>query len=275
MKKTLLFTTCLALSPFAFSAPTIEQRNLSTMSTNTVDNTQQNMQIWELKQQVQQLQNQVRQLLGSLEEKDHQYEQLNSELENRYTDLDQRIQLINEQLTEQEATAEGTDASASDTNEDGNTTTATNPLTPAKTPNSQTDTAQTSGNPINVGADQAAYNAAYEAYQQGGAAKAIEPMQNFINNFPNSVYISHAYYWLAEFNLSLTPPNIDEAKDNFEVVAGNYPQSNKAAAALYRLVELSLNIDKDINKARSHYQQLIQKYPNTQEAKTARNSFSL
>lgn len=274
MKKTLLFTTCLALSPFVFAAPTIEQRNLSTMPNSTVDNSQQNMQIWELKQQVQQLQNQVRQLLGNIEEKDHQYEQLNSELENRYTDLDQRIQLITEQLTEQEQAIEGSENVVTDADTDENTT-PTNPLTSAKAPNNQTDTAQTSGNPVNVGADQAAYNAAYEAYQQGGAAKAIEPMQSFINTFPNSVYISHAYYWLGEFNLSLTPPNIHEARDSFEVVAGNYPQSNKAAAALYRLVELSLNIDKDINKARTHYQQLIQKYPNTQEAKTAKNSFSL
>ena len=255
MKKIFLIATCLTASQYIFAAP-IEQRNLSAASTTvSADNSQQNMQIWELKQQVQQLQNQVRSLVGKIEEKEYQIDQLNNDLQNRYTDLDQRIQMLNEQLNPEDP---------SDTNEDK-----------TDQPSSDTKSSTTSANPVNIGADQVAYNAAYEAYKAGGAAKAIKPMQSFINQFPNSAYISHAYYWLGEFNLSLTPPNIHEARDSFEVVAGNYPQSNKAAAALYRLVEIALNIDKDINKARTHYQKLIQKYPSTQEAKTARNSFTL
>ena len=44
-------------------------------------------------------------------------------------------------------------------------------------------------------------------------------MQNFIKNHPNSVYISNAYFWLAEFNLAIEPTNYSEAKKNFEIVA--------------------------------------------------------
>lgn len=262
MKKTLLFISCLSFSTLGFSA-TIENRNLSTPTANTTDQSQQNMQIWELKQQIQQLQTQVRQLVGKIEEKDYQFEQLNNEIENRYKDLDQRIQILNEQLNPPEVEAETTENSA------------TTPSAPAAS--TPTPTTKQENQPINVstGSDQDAYNLAYEAYQTGGASQAIQPMQNVIDSFPNSPYVSHAHYWLGEFNLQLNPQKVHEAKDNFEVVAGNYPKSSKAPAALYRLIEIALNIDKDINKARGFYQQLIQKYPDSQETKTARNTFAL
>ena len=261
MKKTLLFISCLSFSALGHSVTPIENRNLSTPTANTTDQTQQNMQIWELKQQIQQLQTQVRQLVGKIEEKDYQFEQLNNEIENRYKDLDQRIQLINEELNPSENT---------DTEEN------IAPEAPSSTPTPKPSSAD-NNTPINVstGSDQDAYNLAYEAYQKGGAKQAISPMQNVIDSFPNSPYVSHAHYWLGEFNLKLTPPNVHEARDNFDVVASNYPNSSKAPAALYRLVEIALNIDKDINKARTFYQKLIQNYPDTQETKTARNTFAL
>lgn len=268
MKKTLLFISCLSLSAFGYSA-TIENRNLSTPTANnsTVDQNQQNMQIWELKQQIQQLQTQVRQLVGKIEEKEYQFEQLNNELENRYKDLDQRLEILNEQLNPTEK--ENAEDASSETS---STEAITESNNQTKTPIVLSDT-----NPVNVstGSDQDAYNLAYEAYQKGGAAEAIQPMQNLIDSFPNSPYVSHAHYWLGEFNLKLDPPKIHEARANFEVVYGNYPKSNKAPAALYRLVEIALNIDKDVNKARGYYQKLIQEFPDSQETKTARSTFGL
>ncbi len=64
----------------------------------------------------------------------------------------------------------------------------------------------------------------------------VKPQQNsHIDSSLDSAYVSHAYYWLGEFNLALTPPNFNQAKENFEIVAGNYPKSSKTPAALYRL----------------------------------------
>lgn len=245
MKKIFIFTASLCLSHSLYAAP-IEQRTLSSTN-NTPDATtlQQNQQIWESKQQVQQLQNQVRQLLGKIEEQEYRLDQLNSELQNRYTDLDQRFEILTQKIDgEDEATS---DANATEDQSDA-------PAAEDK-------------------ADETAYNAAYETYKTGGAAKAIPPMQAFINTYPNSSYISNAYYLLGEFNLQTQPANYHEARDSFEVVAGNYPQSIKVAPSLYRLIEIALSIDKDVNKARSLYQQLIQKYPDSQEARTARTTF--
>lgn len=251
MKKAFIFTASLCLSHSLYAAP-IEQRNLSNAN-NTPDAAilQQNQQIWESKQQVQQLQNQVRQLLGKIEEQEYRLDQLNTELQNRYTDLDQRFEILTQKIEGE--SEETTDPQTTDT--DTSTVEDKNPT------------------PTEAKADEAAYNAAYESYKTGGAAKAIPPMQAFINTYPNSPYISHAYYWLGDFNLQIQPANYHEARDSFEVVAGNYPQSTKASPSLYRLIEIALSIDKDINKARSLYQQLIQKYPDSQEARTARATF--
>ena len=249
MKKILIFTAGLCLSHHLYAAP-IEQRSLSTTTSIDTTNAQQNQQLWENKQLVQQLQNQVRQLLGKIEEQEHRLDELTNELQNRYTDLDQRFEILTQKI-------EGESEDATDASQ-------------ATTP-----TSNTSSKSVEEPADQKAYNAAYEAYKAGGPAKAIRPMKSFIDTYPNSPYISHAYHWLGEFNLATQPANYHEARSSFEVVTGNYPQSAKAAPALYRLIEIALTIDKDVNKARTLYQQLIQKYGNTQEAKNARVSFGL
>lgn len=252
MKKSFIFTAMLCLSSLTYAAP-IEQRALSTAVVADATNTQQGQQLWENKQEIQRLQSQVRQLLGKLEEQEHRLDELNKELQNRYTDLDQRFEMLAEQVngTEDQPETETPDES-SDTSISENKASSSQDIS-----------------------DQAAYNAAYEAYQAGGAAKAIPLMIAFIETHPNSPYISHAHFWLGEFNLQLNPPKIHEARANFEVVAGNYPQSAKAPTALYRLIEIAMQIDQDKLKARSLYQQLIQKHPNSSEAKSARTSFGL
>lgn len=251
MKKIIVFSSCIGAMMSLYAAP-IEQRNLSNMATpSTVTTPQQSTQFWELHQQIQQLQNQVRELRGLIEEQNNQIEQLENETQNRYTDLDQRIEILNEKIDPDSVVTE-------DSTETQNASNNTSPNIATNLP-----------------LDQAAYNMAYDAYKNGGAAKAIAPMQNFIKNHPTSPYVSNAYYWLGEFNLSLTPANFNQAKENFEIVAGNYPQSSKAAAALYRLSEIAKNIDKDIPKARSYYLKLIQNYSNSTEAETAKTSLNL
>ena len=256
MKKSLIFTAMLCLSAVSYAIP-IEQRALSTAVTPETNTAQQGQQLWENKQEIQKLQTQVRQLLGKLEEQEHRLDELNKELQNRYTDLDQRFEILAEQVNGPE------DQPEADTDQTE---------TPAS---SSTSTTLPTVNNLKEATDQVAYNAAYEAYQAGGATKAIPLMVKFIDSHPNSPYISHAHFWLGEFNLQLSPPKIHEARDNFEVVVGNYPQSAKAPTALYRLIEIAMKVDQDKLKARSLYQQLIQKYPNSSETKSARSSFGL
>jgi TolA-binding protein len=262
MKKITLLASAMFAQTLSHAVP-IEQRNLST-PTATVAPAQQNNQLWDLRQTVGQLQNQIRDLRGQIEEQNNQIEQMENELKNRYTDLDQRLELLNQKV---DANESSTLSELDGTPTDDSTENA--PPEDSTTPSNQSSDEQA---PLT---DKEAYNLAYDAYQQGGAASAIPRMEDFIQQHPTSAYVSNAYYWLGEFNLSLTPPNFNQAKDNFEIVAGNYPTSSKAPASLFRLSEIAKNVDQDIPRAREYYLKLIQNYDASEEARRARTEIDL
>lgn len=258
MKKITLLASAMFAQTLSHAVP-IEQRNLST-PTATVAPAQQSNQLWDLRQTVGQLQNQIRDLRGQIEEQNNQIEQMENELKNRYTDLDQRLELLNQKVD------------ANDGSELGDLDGTPDDSSPDNTNPESTATTQQNKAPLT---DKEAYNLAYDAYQKGGAASAIPQMENFIQQHPTSAYVSNAYYWLGEFNLSLTPPNFNQAKDNFEIVAGNYPTSSKAPASLFRLSEIAKNVDQDIPRAREYYLKLIQNYDASEEARRARTEIDL
>ena len=92
-------------------------------------------------------------------------------------------------------------------------------------------------------------------------------MQNFIKNNPNSVYISNAHFWLAEFNLSIDPPNFNEAKKNYLIVVDRYPNSAKASTALYQLYNISKDVEKNTTLASQYKAKLLKNYPKAEEVK--------
>lgn len=115
--------------------------------------------------------------------------------------------------------------------------------------------------------EKAAYTVALDAYKKGGAAKAIAPMQTFIKNNPNSVYISNAYFWLAEFYLAIDPPNFNEAKKNYAIVADRYPNSTRASRSVYQLYNIAKDVENKPTIAAQYKTKLLAKYPQSEEAK--------
>jgi tol-pal system protein YbgF len=305
MKKSALFRACLPstsllLSGVLWAAP-IQQVSLSDAAATDITPTavaisptaQATTPLWELRQSVEQLQNEVRQLRGQLEEKDNQLEQLNQDLKSRYDDLDQRLELLNKKVDPEAQNEEADNSQLPATAPAAATAPRSAEVRPAapNTPPPATptkvkapasaNTAAAAPKPKSAGPaakandDQAAYELAYQAYQQGGAAKAIQPMKNFVQNYPESPYRSHGYYWLGEFSLSINPPNFKAAKNYFSTVANRYPQSSKAPVALYRLAEISKNIEHNAVEAKTYYRQLLQKYPQSSEAKRAKTESNL
>lgn len=209
---------------------------------------------WQIMQKTQQLENDIRTLRGKIEEQDNEIAQLKHELSNRYTDLDQRLELLQQKVDPDSAAPE------EDKQQDISPSNASKPnsinVNPAK---AQTTTASTD-------LDQAAYTVALDAYKQGGAKKAIAPMQNFIKNNPNSIYISNAYFWLAEFNLAIEPTNYAEAKKNYNIVVNQYPNSAKAARALYQLYNIAKDVDRNTTSANQLKTKLLKEYPKSEEA---------
>lgn len=218
---------------------------------------------WQLMQKNQQLENDIRTLRGKLEEQDNEIEKLKSELSNRYADLDQRLELLQQKLDPSTA-----DSAAEDSQQD---------ISPSSTVTAPADappSAPAAQQPAAAGAkassaelDKAAYTVALDAYRQGGAKKAIAPMQNFIKNNPNSVYISNAHFWLAEFNLAIEPTNYPEAKRNYNIVVTKYPNSSRASRALYQLYSIAKDVDRNTAQAAQLKQKLLKNYPKSEEAK--------
>lgn len=282
LKKHALFSIALLSSASLYAIP-IESRGLSNASSgNDIANSSApitgNMN-WDLIQKNQQLENQIRELRGKIEEQDHAIDQLNKELSNRYTDLDQRLELLNQKLEpdnnsqEQQAPAENapTTNPAVENPEQTKQTTAANQTATQQQP--ATQTAQTSATPTNsnntsdpIALEKAAYTVALDAYKKGGAKQAIAPMQNFIKNYPNSIYTGNAYFWLAEFQLAIDPPNYNEAKKNYEIVAAKFPNSSKAPRALYQLYSIAKDVNKNTQTANVYKSKLLSTYPKSEEA---------
>lgn len=269
-KHSLCALTLLCTTPVFANIP-IESRGLSQATNNSVNPTSVAVDTgasatatninWQIMQKNQQLESDLRSLRGKLEEQDNEIAQLKHELENRYADLDQRLELLQQKV----------DPEASNTTEDNQQDTP--PSNTAITNASNSTTAAAVNNaPVVVSTqntselEKAAYTVALDAYKQGGAKKAIAPMQNFIKNNPNSVYISNAYFWLAEFNLAIEPTNYAEAKKNYGIVANQYPNSSRAPRAVYQLYNIAKEVDKNTTQANQYKAKLLKQYPKSEEA---------
>lgn len=282
MKHSLLFIALMSTTSLYANIP-IESRGLSQndgSSTSTSSNSN-NVSVpsnlnWELMQKNQQLENDIRTLRGQLEEQSNDIEQLKKDLSNRYTDLDQRLELLNQKVDPESAPSDNpanTDTPATASTEvptaDSKVVIATPPTSSSTTPSPQPEASQppsqNQSNPVEL--EKAAYTVALDAYKQGGAKKAIAPMQNFIKNHPNSVYTGNAYFWLAEFNLATDPVNYNEAKKNYNVVATRYPNSSKAPRALYQLYSIAKDVDKNTASANQYKAKILSQYPKSEEAK--------
>ena len=275
-KHSILFIELLSSTNLYANVP-IESRALSQQQANNVVAGSPSLN-WEIMQKNQKLEEEIRKLRGQLEEHDNAIEQLKKELANRYTDLNQQIELLSQKIDPPEENTEengATDTAQAGTEGTSTAITPTPPPVAAVTPKPQaqtqaqpqTNTATTNTTNNQIELEKAAYTVALDAYKQGGAKKAIEPMQNFIKNQPNSIYIGNAYFWLAELYLAVEPVHYKAAKQNYNIVATRYPNSAKASRAVYQLYSIAKDVDKNTALAIQYKAKLLSQYPESEEAK--------
>lgn len=204
---------------------------------------------WQQYTQVEQLQQQLGQLQGLVEQQGFLIEKLQNDLRLRYTDLDQRFSALQEQQLQQQAAATAAQA----------TPAAAGSTAGAGAPASSTSEEE-----------KRAYLAAYDTFRIGGPDKAIPPMLAFVKRYPNSSFVPGAYYWLGEFYLNASTPDQDAAQKQFDIVLGNYPNSPKAPAALYKSGAI-LDLRGKPQEAKKRMQELLQKYPQSAEASLAQS----
>jgi tol-pal system protein YbgF len=204
--------------------------------------------LWDQYQQLQQLQQQLGQLQGMVEQQGFLIEKLQNDLRVRYTDLDQRL------TAQQEMQQQAGGAAAA------------MPADPAGAVPAGGGTATGTS----VEEEKRAYLAAYDTFRAGGPDKAIPPMLAFVKRYPHSSFTPGAYYWLGEFYLNASTPDPDAAQKQFDMVLKEYPNSPKAAAALYKTAAI-LDLRGKTADARQKMLELKSKYPQSPEAGLADN----
>jgi tol-pal system protein YbgF len=110
------------------------------------------------------------------------------------------------------------------------------------------------------------YDAAYLDLTKGSYDLAVTGFSNYLKYFPETEQAAHAQYWLGECYYA--KKNYTRAAIEFHKVLENYSTGTKVPSALYKL-GLSLLELKSVSQANKYFEELIDNYPDTQEAKLA------
>ncbi len=110
------------------------------------------------------------------------------------------------------------------------------------------------------------YDAAYLDLTKGNYDLAITGFSNYLKYFPETEQAGDAQYWLGECYYA--KKNYTRAAIEFHKVLENYSAQTKVPSALYKL-GLSLLELKSVGQAKKYFSELVDKYPNTQEAQLA------
>jgi tol-pal system protein YbgF len=113
----------------------------------------------------------------------------------------------------------------------------------------------------------AAYNACYKLFKDGQNAKAREEFQKFLKQHPKTPYSGSAQFWIAE--TWYVDDKYEKAIVEYEKVIKGHPTSEKVPHALLKQ-GMSFQKLGDDGSAKIVYQQIVKKYPQTQQAKVAR-----
>lgn len=134
------------------------------------------------------------------------------------------------------------------------------------------DTGQVSDTSTAINVDpKQIYDAAYLDLTKGKYDLAITGFSNYLKYFPETEQAANAQYWLGECYYAKS--NHTRAAIEFHKVLENYSTGTKVPSALYKL-GLSLLELKSVGQAKKYLQELVDNYPNTQEAKLAKEKLN-
>lgn len=110
------------------------------------------------------------------------------------------------------------------------------------------------------------YNRAKQAFDQGNSEEARKGFEELIKRYPKSDNADNAQFWIGE--IYYREKWYEKAILEYQKVIENYPQGNKVPASLLKQGFAFLNLGDKAN-SRLILQELVRKYPNTNEAKIA------
>lgn len=202
-----------------------------------LEQTLQSQTLIEMSQRLEAQANELRELRGAIESAQNESQQLRKQLADLAADFDRR-------LVELERRA----------------ATVTAPI--AETPSSSVAAPTAVADP----SAEALYNRAFDALKAARYPEAIESMKAFLVAYPQHPLADNAQYWLGQtYYLSRDYARAVEA---FSAVGGRSPDRSKAPDALLKkgLSEVELKRNED---ARRSFGELLQRYPESDAARTA------
>ena len=122
-----------------------------------------------------------------------------------------------------------------------------------------------------VMAPQDAYNLAYNDYVKGDYDLALLGFQNFTQQFPTSLLLPNAYYWMGESYFS--KKEYSKAIENFDKVARDFPKHDKVAISIlkegYAYIEMG-----EKPRGKVYLKKVIEQYPRSNEANLAKEKLA-
>ncbi|HEY6454948.1 MAG TPA: tol-pal system protein YbgF [Steroidobacteraceae bacterium] len=206
------------------------QGKLSDLDSRTtkIERVVQNQSLLTQAQRADQLQNEVSVLRGRVEVLENANETLRKQQRDMYADLDKRLSSLQ---------AGGAPPGA-----------------PA------------SGQPTSAGADQAAYNQAFDLLKAAKYADAITAFSHFLQSWPQSSLADNAQYWLGESYY--VTRDFQNAAAAFQTVLDRWPDSRKAPDALLKLGYTQAEL-KHTAQARATLASVATRFPGSDAANLA------
>lgn len=97
--------------------------------------------------------------------------------------------------------------------------------------------------------------------------QAIPEFRSFNQAYPNSTYAPNSHYWLGQ--LLFNKGKLTEAEQEFSIVVQQFKDSSKRPDALLKLAMVAQQ-QKNANKAKKLYRQLLSEYPDSTSAQLAK-----
>ena len=114
---------------------------------------------------------------------------------------------------------------------------------------------------------EASYNACYKLFKEGQYVKAREEFVKFLKQHPKTAYSDNAQFWIGE--TWYVEDKFERAIVEYQKVVKDYPNGDKVP---YALLKQGMAFQKlgDKASARIVYNQVIKKYPQTNQARGAK-----
>lgn len=115
------------------------------------------------------------------------------------------------------------------------------------------------------------YETAYRELRNGNYQLALINFREFIDRYPRTSLSDNAQYWIGEAYYAQAQYAV--AIDEFRKVIDEHPGEDKEPAAYYKIA-LSFKSLRDPTTARRYFEFLIERFPQTEEAKLAREQLA-